>query len=228
MAAVRVKGKNCGMNYILLCISTLSVVLQNCVHNTISKQKLRSKYDVFFFNSMTYVVCFVAFALLTFGTRVSSYSILLGILFGVLTMMANFCKLTALSKGSMHITILVTTSSMVIPTFWGALMFHEGISAPKACALFVLIFFIYLTLKKSGASQHTRAWVFACILAFLFQGGIGVVQKIHQSSAHRDELSVFLASSFLFSCIFSRCLARDRFEKGSFGKREYLVSRERK
>ena len=64
-----------------------------------------------------------------------------------------------------------------------------------------------------------------CVLAFVFQGGIGVLQKVHQSSAHRDELLSFLAVSFLFSCLFSGALAKPR---GSglafFTKREYLFA----
>jgi hypothetical protein len=149
----------------------------------------------------------------------------LGLLFGVVTMLSYHFKLTALSKGPMHITVLITTASMIIPAMSGALFFNEELSVGKGLAVLALIFFIYVSLKKERGKRADGSWVLCCVLAFVFQGGIGVLQKVHQSSAHRDELLSFLAVSFLFSCLFSGALAKPR---GSglafFTKREYLFA----
>lgn len=214
------------MNYILLSASILSTVLQNSLSNTVSKSRLKGKYDTFRYNSFLYFISFILFSILALlsGTAVSVYSVLLGLLFGILTMFANFCKLTALSKGFMHITVLVTTSSMIIPTLSGAIFFHERFNFGKVVAMLLLIFFIYISLKKDSNSTISKGWTFNCILAFLFQGLIGIVQKIHQVSVHKDETVVFLAAAFLFSCLFSRVLSGGQNSGFSFTKTEYILA----
>lgn len=214
------------MNYILLSASILSTVLQNSLFNTVSKNRLKGKYDTFRYNFFLYLISFVLFCILALlsGTAVSVYSVLLGLLFGVLTMFANFCKLTALSKGSMHITVLVTTSSMIIPTLSGAILFHEPFNLGKGVAMILLILFIYISLKKGSRSTFSKGWTFNCILAFLFQGLIGIVQKIHQLSAHKDETLVFLAAAFLFSCLFSKGLSGGQKSRFVFTRTEYILA----
>lgn len=212
------------MNYILLSVSMLSVVLQNGLFNTVSKRKLKDRFDIFNYNSWLYLICFVLFAVLAIGTKISVYSVLMGLLFGIVTMLSNFYKLTALSKGPMHITVLVTTSSMIIPAMSGAIMFGESFSVGKALAVLLLIFFIYISLKKDKNSELNKQWVIYCILAFIFQGVIGIIQKIHQTSSHKEELLIFLASAFLFSCIFSRCLAHGGKTGLKFSKTEYIFA----
>lgn len=214
------------MNYILLSASILSTVLQNSLFNTVSKNRLKGKYDTFRYNSFLYLISFVLFCVLALlsGTAISAYSVLLGLLFGVLTMFANFCKLTALSKGSMHITVLVTTSSLIIPTLSGAILFHERFNLGKGVAMVLLIFFIYISLKKDSRSTFSKGWTLNCILAFLFQGLIGIVQKIHQLSVHKDETLVFLAAAFLFSCLFSKGLSGRQKSRFSFTKTEYILA----
>lgn len=212
------------MNYILLSVSMLSIVLQNGLFNTVSKRKLKDKFDTFHYNLWLYLICFVLFAALSFGTKISLFSVLLGLLFGIVTMLSNFYKMTALSKGPMHITVLITTSSMIIPAMSGAIMFGESFSLGKALAILLLIFFIYVSLKKDKDSRLNKKWIIYCILAFVFQGIIGIVQKIHQTSKHKDELLVFLAAAFLFSCIFSMFIARGAKEKLRFTKTEYIFA----
>lgn len=212
------------MNYILLSISMLSVVLQNGLFNTVSKNKLKNKFDTFRYNSWLYLICFVLFALLSLGSKFSLFSVLLGLIFGIITMLSNFCKITALGKGPMHITILVTTSSMIIPAMSGAIMFGERFSIGKALAILLLIFFIYISLKKDKDAEFNRQWIIYCVLAFVFQGIIGIIQKIHQSSSHKDELMIFLAVAFLFSCAFSGVISKRGKTELKFSKTEYTFA----
>lgn len=212
------------VNGLLLALSMCSIVLQNGLFNSVSKGKLKTKSDRFRYNSWLYLICFALFGLCSIGTVWSLYSAALGLLFGVVTMLSNYFKLTALSRGPMHITVLITTSSMIIPAMSGALFFNEAFSVGKGLAILALIFFIYVSLKKERGKQADGSWVLCCVLAFVFQGGIGVLQKVHQSSAHRDELLAFLTVSFLFSCVFSGALAKPGGRGFTFTRREYLFA----
>lgn len=209
------------INYILLSVSMLSIVLQNGLFNSASKTMLKTKYDRLNYNAWLYLICFFMFAMLCIGKAITLYSVILGLSFGIATMLSNHFKITALGKGPLHITNLIAASSMIIPALSGAVMFGEKFSIGKAIAILLLILFIYISLKKDKNTGFDKSWVICCVLSFIFQGIIGVIQKIHQSSSHKNELFVFLAASFLFSFIFSRILSFGAKEKLKFTRKEY-------
>lgn len=212
------------MNYILLSMSILSIVLQNSLFNSVSKKDLKTHADTLYYNSYIYIVCVILFGILAIGNSVSAYSIALGLLFGIVTMLSNFYKLSALSKGPMHITILITTSSMILPAISGAVFFSEEFSIGKSVAMIALILFIYLSLKKEHTETINKKWILYCFISFLCQGAIGIIQKIHQTSAHKNELFLFLAVSFLFSFLFARILSRKSKTTYKFMKKQYVFS----
>ena len=55
------------------------------------------------------------------GSKVSVFSILLGALFGAVTLLMNLCKIKAMAKRPMHLTVMIVTSSMIIPALSSAL-----------------------------------------------------------------------------------------------------------
>ena len=213
------------MNYILLLISISSMVLHNSLLSRINKKHLHSKSDIYCYNSLLYIVCTLLFAVMAFGGSISLYTVLLGFVFGLVTMLSTFYRSLALSKGPTHITILIATSSMIIPTLSGTVLFGEKFSFPKLIAMVVLIFFIYLCSKTDEETKSIgKGWVLYCGLAFLSQGIIGVIQKIHQSSEHKSELFSFLLVSFCVSFVFARILTGNRKKEKKFTKIHYIFA----
>ena len=204
----------------LLCLTSIaSVVTQNCVFNNVCKKELHTGAHIFLFNTLIYGLCMILFGISLFWESISVYTILLGLLFGVVTALSNFCKMRALSSGPMHITLLITTSSMIIPTLSG-IFFGEQFSIYKLIIMFVLIGLIYLSLEKNQDSKKmNKGWLVYCAAAFLFQGSIGVMQKIHQTSSYRGESNGFLFIAFLCSLIYSRIRAKKSFKEISFSKK---------
>ena len=129
----------------------------------------------------------------------------------------------ALTAGPMHITLLVTTSSMIIPTMSG-ILFGEQFSILKLILVIVLIVFIYLSFDKTDNNKSNKHWGLFCLLAFLFQGSIGVLQKIHQFSAHKGELNGFLFVAFVCSLIYSKIRAKKTFKELGFKKNHILFA----
>lgn len=56
----------------------------------------------------------------------SLFTVLLGIVFGVMTALHNVYNMQALSTGPMNITLMITTSSTIIPTLSGV-FFAQGL-----------------------------------------------------------------------------------------------------
>ncbi len=203
-------------------LSITSMVLQNCIFNGVGKKELKTTNHIYRFNMIMYAMCILLFGIALINGRISLYTILLGLLFGVITALANMYKMGSLAEGPMHITLLITTSSMIIPTMSGV-FFGEEFSVPKLLVVFVLIFFIYLSLDKSGENKFSKKWLIYCILAFIFMGAIGVLQKIHQTSEYKDELNGFLFVAFICSLIYSRIMSKKSFKELQFTKKHVLL-----
>lgn len=186
------------------------MILQNSIYNGIGISLLKTDKDIYRFNELTYIVCVILFFLYSIGGTMSLYSLLMGILFGVFTLLSNVYKIKALSLGPMHITVLITTSSMIIPALSGAVLFNESISCAKIIAMIVLIVFIFLSAgeKKDNNKKANGKWILSCAITFFSMGTIGVMQKLHQLSPHRDELFGFLCCSFLLSFIYAFFVSR--------------------
>lgn len=95
---------------------------------------------------------------------------------------------------------------MIIPTMSGIFL-GENFSVAKLCIVFILIIFIYLLVQKSIDTKFNKKWILCSALAFVFQGTVGVLQKIHQRSIHKAEVSAFLFISFICAIIF--CVLRN-------------------
>lgn len=145
------------LSYLFLTISAFSIVLQNNLLNLIGKKETRNG-KIFSYIFLMNFICFLLFAAMALGKGGSLYSIGLGAVFGLVTMLAYFCNLQSLSRGPMHITNLVITSSMVLPTLSGALFFHEPFQPSKLAATAALLVFICISLKKDDSGKGGGAW----------------------------------------------------------------------
>ena len=128
-------------------LSISSMVLQNCLLNKVCKKDLQTSDHVYRFNVLSYAVCILIFGIMAISGGFSIFTILIGLIFGIVTALSNYYKMLALSSGPMHITLLITTSSMIIPTMSG-IFFGEKFSLPKLCVVIVLIFFYLFVIRK--------------------------------------------------------------------------------
>ena len=204
-------------------LSILSMVLQNCILNNVCKKDLQASDHAYRFNILTYAVCILLFGIIALSGEISWFTVLMGLLFGVVTALCNYYKMLSLLSGPMHITLLITTSSMIIPTMSG-MFFGEKFSFAKLCVVFVLIFFIYLSLEKKSDHKANKYWLIFCSLAFIFQGSIGVLQKIHQSSAHKNEVGSLLFIAFICSLVYSHIRAKKGFKELNFRKKHFFFA----
>lgn len=204
-------------------LSMSSMVLHNCILNKICKKDLKTNSHIHTFNMFAYLICMVFLAISLINNKVSLFTVLLALLFGVVTVLAAFYKMLSLSNGPMHITLLITTSSMIIPTMSG-IFFGETFSLNKLLVVIALIAFIYISLGKTSDIKANKKWLLFCFLSFVFQGSIGVLQKIHQSSVYKTETSGFLFVTFLCSVIYSKIMAKKSVKELGFNKKHILFA----
>ena len=201
-------GKEITMGF-LMATSISAGVIQGGVYNYLGKGVCKDKGNSYLFNAVSYIICIIIFAILTAMGKVSLFSVCVGILYGVMTAMSNGYKMIALGEGPMHLTTLVTSASMIIPTMSGFIFFGEKFSLVKLIGIVFLLFFIYLSLEKSeDGGTINKKWLLFCGLCFVSTGMIGILQKVHQSSAHKEETAVFLLAGFICSLIYSLAMSK--------------------
>ncbi|MBQ6829809.1 MAG: EamA family transporter [Clostridia bacterium] len=211
------------MTALLAILSIGSMVLQNGLLNGVCKKVLKTSRQTNFFNVVQYAVCVLIFGVMMVTGSISWYTAGIGVLFGIVTALGTMYKLLALGQGPMHITLLITTSSMIIPTLSG-IFFGEGFSLAKFAVVVVLIACIYLSLgKQEGDNKFNGKWLLYCLISFVFLGLVGVLQKVHQTSAHKAETGGFLFVSFVCSMVFSLIRVGGAIKEMHFDKKVLLI-----
>ena len=218
----------------LLFISVCSTITNNSVMNGVSKRHLKGSGDVLYFNFFAYAVCVVIFVAMALAERSFSwFSTWFGVLFGVVTAFSAACSMMALHNGPMHITLLVTTSSMLIPTFYDVAFKGASFNIFQFIATMALIVFIYLATTskdKDGEGKMSTKWFLFCAGAFVLGGLVGVMQKIHGDVMTKNygdgnaEMSLFLAAAFVSSTVVSLVTSKGQKCETKFTKKLILLA----
>ena len=187
----------------MLPISLAAGLAYTCLINRYSK-RFGSSYGLLsVYNFLVYGLCLILALVMSIGIPLSGFTVLMGALFGLATALGTMFKLRALSKGPLHLTNLITTASTILPAISGALFFGETFSVWKLLLVFLLLVFIWISLKKTENSGFERGWLFDCMISFFSIGSIGLLQKIHQSSSHLEEGNWFVTIGFFVTVLYS-------------------------
>lgn len=189
---------------ITLCLSMAAALLGGVLRKDYTNKAAEGLASVFLFNCIMSGVAAVAFLLWGGLGEVSSYTLWLGLAFGLVTVVQGVAALNALRIGPMSITNVLLNFSVLITALSGMLFFDETLSWWQGVGIaWMLVSFICLVKKKADEQKASWRWLGWCMVAWICTGGIGLMQKAHQSSAHKGELNAFLIVAFAFSFLFS-------------------------
>ena len=210
----------------MLPVSLMSGLAYTCLINRYSKLYGSSYLLLSLYNFMVYGLCLVMALIMCIGVPLSGFTCLMGILFGLATALGTVFKLRALSKGPLHLTNLITTASTILPAISGALFFGEAFSIWKLLLVFLLMLFIWISLKKRETVEFGRGWFLDCVISFFAIGSIGLLQKIHQNSNYLDEGNWFVAIGFAVTVLYSLLPLRHREKTPSkrFPRKEIILA----
>lgn len=218
------------IDYLIFAASVLAATGVAVGGNFAGKRLFPAPSDVYRLNVMTNGLGFVLFAILAIGHPLSLFSIWFGVVFGALILLSGIFNVRAYASGPLHITMLLSTSSMLIPALSGCLFFGEPFSLPKLLFALAPIGFIFLFLapgkKDAGEekkeSRVTGKWLLYVFLNFTASGSLGVLQKVQQTSAYREESNGFLMVAFLFAFLFALCMRLRTVPTVPLGRKHFL------
>ncbi len=160
--------------------------------------------SVFLYNGVGCIVSsIILFAWGGLG-KISLFTVLLGVVFGIATSLLAVLSLKAMDIGPMSYTTVIISFSTIITALSGALFFGESIALVQIVGIaMMLVSFVLAVEKKKDEKNASFKWLILCLLAFCCSGSIGLMQKIHQNSSHKEELNAFLVVAFAAAFVFS-------------------------
>lgn len=201
------------MNWLLLAVSVVMNVLScGILRNDFCKKEIDGNADLNAFNAFSSLLSAGTLALIAAISgslcAPSAYTVCLGIVFGLATALCAILNMKALESGPLSYTGVICSCAMVIPALSGLLFFGESVVLSQYIGIILMVVsFACAVDNYNEGSGMTIKWMLLCLGSFLFSGSVGVMQKVHQSSAHKDELGIFLVIAFIVSAVFSAILS---------------------
>ena len=163
-----------------------------------SKNYSNTRIGFFCFNAMYGFICgLMLWALSGFSLQASTFTILLGVIFGLVTMGATLFNLRALTLGSWAYTTVISSLSTIIPALSGMIFWNEKIGVFQCIGIILMVISIIFSVKRDKDEKKGGwKWLFFAIVSSVCTGLIGVLQKVHQNSGYGKEVSSFLFCSF--------------------------------
>jgi hypothetical protein len=119
-------------------------------------------------------------------SSVSPITVLYAVIYGALLIFAQWFYTAALTEGNTALCSTVYSLGFILPTLSGAVFWSEPFSVLDGIGILLAASAIVVSgIRKSGCEEKGRYRFFLpLIIAMLASGGLGIVQKVQQSSAY--------------------------------------------
>lgn len=187
------------MLYFLLFISVILDTLKNTYYNFYGKSVMKESNETLLFNMISCVGAVIYFLGRKAPFQISQFSIIMAVAFSLVTVGAQYFSLLATSVGPMSYSVLFTYLSMIIPTLFGVIYYHQTPSILQIIGLILMGVTFVLSCELKGEGKVSIKWLIIALFSFLSWGLVGICQQLHQNSVYAEELNGFLLWSFIFS-----------------------------
>lgn len=134
---------------------------------------------------------------------ISTQTAILAFIYGLLLITAQWNFTSALSTGNTSVCVTVYSMGFVLPTLSGMFFWGEEISFLKIIGIILAAATVIVSGGGKKEKSDSKKYLIPLILSMLASGGLGILQKIHQSSPHPEEKSAFIFLAFVLAAAFS-------------------------
>lgn len=131
------------------------------------------------------------------GGGLSPVTLLCGFLWGSVSVITEITYFLAVQSGPLSYTSFIFSSSMIIPTLGGALLWQEPISALQwtGIVLFLLAFY-FISVPGAERGVIKKSWLPLCLAAFFSNGPLALFIKAQQNALGGAEASAVMMVAF--------------------------------
>lgn len=135
---------------------------------------------------------------------ITTATVIYGVIFGIVTFLAQWCYTLSLNKGPTSICAMIYAFGFIFPTVSGLLFWDEPFKYTLIFGILAVILSIVLSsLSFDSKAPKSNSFIFPALIAMVSAGGLGIIQKIHQGSADKENLGAFLIIAFIISTVIS-------------------------
>ena len=166
--------------YHLLGVAAVAVTCQDIFKQ---KYKSRSHGGTFFFSGMISLFAMLCFLMVNRDWSWNTALLIPAAGFALAYATCTVFTVLAIRHGSLAMTSLIVSCSLLIPSFYGVLWLKEAVSATLVIGLVLLIMALFLInyeKKNQKVSPITWKWSIFVFLAFVGNGLCATVQKAEQ------------------------------------------------
>ena len=208
------------MDVFYLILIIVSVAFQNVVKKQYNGKT--SGQGVYIFNGMSAVAALVFFAVTSDVREFPAGLLPYAATFAASYAVALAAITIAISCGSLSVTSLIFSFSLLIPTVYGILFLKEPIGAGFLLGLVLLIASLFLVNKKSGHTKISWKWCISVFLAFVGNGMCSVIQKKQQMKFEGNYKGEFMIEALvmvaillgIFAVVYERKNGKTYIKKG--------------
>ncbi len=215
------------MSYVNAVLLALSVALSAC-RNIFSKGIAGFPFgSKSFYYAQAVIFLFGTVTLAVFGggtvVSASALTIFYAFIYAVLLISAQWCYTAALKNGNTAICSTVYSMGFIFPTLSGALFWEERLTIFRICGILAVIPAVVVSGMRNKAGGTHENYILPLVLAMLSSGGLGVMQKVQQSSPYAEQKSVFVLIAFAAAGLISLIFAASSKNLGKKMSRKKLL-----
>ena len=174
------------------------------------------------FNSIKVGAAFVLFLLLSLkGSALHLPTILFASIYGILLFFSTLFGYLALKSGSMALTSLIVSYSVIIPCLFGFIFLGEELTTLKLSGIICLFVSMFLLRKKSENIKAEKGWILYIAITFCCNGICSIIQKIHQIQYPAMYVNEFTVSSLFVAFIIFAIMSITKKETKSVPSKGY-------
>lgn len=189
---------------VIFIVTVISAIIMGTLNGDFAKKNDGGIKKLVFRNSIyVFVTALVLYALSGFAIKLSMFSFIMALAFGLVVTSYSFTSLQAYKFGPYGYTLVIVCLSTVLTSLSGFLFWNEPFSAYKIVGITLMVFcFIFaVENKKDDHKKANLKWFLLCLASMLLSASTGLLQKVHQKSQYKGELMGFLVVAFLFSTL---------------------------
>ena len=211
------------LNAVFLTITIFCITFQGVAKKAFSERVVGGTY---FFTTLSTVFAMLFFVVSAFGNmHFDGAMVPYSIGFGVSYIVCLVSSILAIATGSLSLTTLIMSYSLLVPTLYGLIFLDEPVSKLLISGLILLCISLLLTNKTDGNMKISFKWVIYVLLATFGNGFCSVFQKMQQVKFNGAYKNEFMIVSLFVVVIVSALMmfAKEKKELSVFMKNGWLL-----
>ena len=150
-------------------------------------------------------------------------TVLFALIYGFALFFSTLFGYKALMCGSMALTSLIVSYSVIIPCIFGILFLNEILSFIRISGIVLLLISMCLLKGRTNNVKFNKQWFVYVAITFLCNGICSVIQKLHQTAYPSEYCNEFMIYSLCVTFILFLIITICKNEEKGTGVMRYAV-----